>query len=252
MDSASRAFAKDSARCWGVNRMMRIPLFLLAVALATMPATAHCAVMQSEMLFKHEQLLIDNSENNLIATQFDLDIVFLDNELFPNNLMRLFDDAEISTTGGETVFESTAANNPNFADAVALLTDTNYGEFIRITLAEKEGNGLTATRGWMESIFFLNGNFPNPNLFTQSQLANATIDRFKLEVKEFSLSPTGSAGPTAPIHLLAEFSVYGTLNTEPIPEPSAGWLFLCGLAILSLLLPHRPRRPQLANSAISQ
>jgi len=193
------------------------------------------------MLFKQERLLINSSVNNFDASQFDLDLVFLDNELFPTNSLNLFDNAVISEAGGERIFESTAATDPNnFAEAVSRLTDAS-GEFIRLVLAEDEIGGLAEQRGTSEFFFFFNGSFPSPNLSSASELASATIDRFKLEVKEFSLSPTGSAGPLAPVHLMAEFTIYGTI----IPEPSTIWLFVCGLATLSSQLLRR-RRPQLA------
>lgn len=218
--------------------MMRIPLFLLAVTLAVLPTPARGVTMPNEILFQYEQLLINSSVNNFDATQFDLDFVFLDNQLFPTNPLSLFDDAVISVVGGNRVFESTATD-PNFSSAVNRFTDAS-AEFLRLVLTEDEPGGLAEQRGTGENIFFLNGNFPNPILFAQSQLASATIERFQLEVTEFSLSPTGSAGPEAPIHLLAEFTIYGT----PIPEPSTIWLLGCGLATLGPRLLRRRRLPR--------
>jgi len=214
----SRVFAKDR-----VNRMIRISRYFLAVALATLPSAA-----QAEILFVQNQLLISNSENNFTATQFDLDIVFLDNQLFPTNLVRLFDSAIISVTGGVRIFESTAATDSNFAEAVLRLTGAP-GEFIQTVLTEDQVGGLSESRGTNINTFFLFGNFPNPSVSNRLQLANATIDRFQLEVKEFDLSPTGSTGPTAPVNFLAEFTIYGTL----VPEPSTGLLAFTALAVLA-------------------
>jgi len=210
--------------------MTRISLLISAVALATLSTYAH-----ADTLFTGT-LGVNRSINLFDVNQFDLDIAFLDNQLNPTNLVRLFDDLVVTPGNVGDTFEATAVNDPTFLTAVQRLTDAS-SEYIQTILTEDEAGGLSETQGPPESTFFLFGtpsSPPNP--------AEVTITSIDLRIDKFILLPNGGAGSNQPLDL----SMTLTLNGTPIPEPSTGWLIACGLATLSPLWLLRRRRPQLA------
>jgi len=220
--------------------MIRIPLFLLAATLAVLPASA-----QADTSFTEEAaplftgtLAINRSANLFSGNQFDLDIGFSDAPFSPTNLVRLFDDLIISPANVGDVFEATVETDPIFLTAVDRLTDAS-NEFIQTFLTEDISGGLTEYQSPPENNFFLFGSpsaAPNP--------LEVIITSISLRIDKFVLLPNSGSGP-APLDLSMTF----TLNGVPIPEPSAAWLFVCGFAILGLLLLRR-RRPQLAKALL--
>jgi len=216
--------------------MIRIPLFLIAVALATWASPA-----QAEILFTR-QLNVDRETHNFDINTFDLDIGFSDEAFAPTNFAWLFDDLIISPSNIGDTFVATATD-PAFLTAVERLEDSTNG-FIHTYLTEAEDGGLTESQSSPESTFFLFGSptsLPDP--------AESTITSFSLRIDEFILLPSGPLGANDQLDLTLTFTIYGTLDTEPVPEPSTGWLFVCGLATLSSRLLIRRRSPQLAKAA---
>jgi len=215
--------------------MIRIPLFLLAVALAVFPSSVQAAPLFTGTL------AINRSANLFAGDQFDLDIGFSDAPFSPTNLVRLFDDLIISPDNVGDTFEVTDEMDPIFSIVVQRLTDAS-NEFIQTFLTEDIEGGLTESQSPPESNFFLFGTpsvAPNP--------AEVIITSISLRIDKFVLLPNSGSGPD-PLDLSMTF----TLNGVPIPEPSTAWLFVCGFAIFGPLLLLRRRRPQLAKAVIPQ
>ena len=212
-----------------------IRFLIAALAFAAITPSAYAGVLFTRTL------TVSSNVNNFDTDQLDVDLVFADNQLNPTNLIRLFDDLIVTPSSLNQEFTKTPSD-PDFAEAVNRLTDTSQ-EFIRIFLTEDQPGGVSEKRGWSESDFFLHGTPANA-----PDLANSTIESIGLRVDQFHLAPSG---PTAPLSvgdpLYVQFSF--TLNGTSVPEPSAIWLSMFGIAALGLLFFTR-RRPKQAKAVI--
>ena len=219
--------------------MNRFSLFLLAVVLATWSSPT-----QAEILFTG-QLNVDRQTHLFDVNSFDLDIGFSDAPFAPSNFAWLFDDLVISPSNVGDTFVASEGTDPVFLTAVERFEDNTNG-YIHTYLTEDEPGGLTESQSPTENNFILLGtpnSLPDPS--------EATITSFSLHIDEFVLLPSGPAGVDDQLDLTLTFTIHGTLETETVPEPSSGWLFLSGLAMLGLLMMHRPRSSRLVGQVLS-
>jgi len=208
----------------GDDLMKRVAFLSLAIGLAILSSN-----VQAGVLFKRT-LRINRSTNNFESNQFDFDLSFALGSLFsPTDSITLFDDLIISPADADVLatFDATSSNDASFLDVADRITD-GLGGVIFYAITEAPPTGFMDQRGLTESSFFFNG---TPS--TSPDLVGSIVDRISLTIDLFTLLPKGTGGPGNPeVDLQMTIKIHGTA----IPEPAAGWLFLCGLVAMGAVL----------------
>lgn len=154
----------------------------------------------------------------------DVDLVIGD------SLARLFDAASLGPTQTPVLFEATAANDPEFATAVALLTNGEPDEFV-IELTGASGGGIGL--GSNDCAVF-SGDY---DCVVGADLQGGRIDRITLEVRELSLAPVAPFGTE--IYFDVSLQIFGA------PEPGETPLGVVAVVALIALRPRARRdRPR--------
>ena len=202
-------------------------------SLAILLAALLAGEVQAEMILFTRAISVNRSVNIFDTNQFDLDLNFGNNFFTPSNGVTLFDDLVITPADVGATFDATPTSDPSFALAAERVTDS-LNEFIKVSLKENQVGGLSEQRGWPENFFF-----GHVAPFSPPDLSGMRVDRVSLHIDKFTfLTNPPSGGPAAlaaqPLTNGQQFDLVFTLSMFTVPEPSAAWLLLVGLAALGL------------------
>lgn len=198
------------------HRFLTPSTFVVAILLvANFSSVALCGT-----LLYQRTVSVNRSANIFSTDQFDLDLVFGNNQFSPTNGVTLFDSLVVSPADVGTTFSADADSDSSFGMASGRVTDA-LNEYMNLSLTEDLSGGLTEQRIWQENRFFQHV-VPT----TPPDLAGMVLGSIDVKVESFTFETVENeeASNNQPVDLVLTISFLGV-----IPEPATVMLVSVGL-----------------------
>lgn len=203
--------------------MMHYKLLLPSLFAASIIALAWVIpgnVAQSGTLLYERTVSVNRSSNIFSTDEFDLDLVFGDNQFAPTNGVTLFDSLIVSPADVGSTFSADAGSDTEFATVAGRVTDAQ-NEFMNLSLTEDLSGGLTEQRIWQENRFFQQLVPVNPPDLAGMELGSINV---KVESFTFMTEQNEESSNSQPVDLVLTVSFLGI-----VPEPTSVALVAVGL-----------------------